>query len=251
MRIGENRTWLLFAAIWCLLLQVGCSENEGASDPIFDEFSSLLSAADQGTAGDKLRLFLYTKAHTDVLAEYRVEVLQHLVEASNSGYGEASFWLGHISENGIWLKQNLRGAQEFYLLSAEQGDGDGMLACVTFFSQMAVAAESGPEKDSALADAQKWYEALEAIKVIWPDAFVAARFNLALARMKLDATDEYGMALFGEAALAGDTRAAALVRKGFADASSANFAGDEDAARVVEVWAPVIAEIGSIGPQPE
>lgn len=120
--------------------------------------------ATDGEASDKVSLFLYALQHSGELEQYAATALEHLVEASNDGYGEASFWLGYVSENGIWMEQNDQGAMIYYVLSAQQGFDKGMHASVLHCVKAATAAASEEERESALGNAQKWYDALAEVR---------------------------------------------------------------------------------------
>ena len=244
MSITASKLRIFVATILCLLLQVGWGGEDGDGDLILREYYRLVNVANDGDASDKVSLFIYTTKHSSELEKYAEVALKHLVEASNDGYGEASFLTGYISENGIWMDQSDQGAMIFYVLSAQQGFDKGMHACVSYFGKVAVAADPGPDRESALTNAQKWYDALLAIREESPEVFESARFNHAVTRLKLSSMEEYGMTLLSEAAIGGHETAATLIREFHAEASSTDFAGDEDAARVVEVWNSTIQVIG-------
>lgn len=234
---------IVVATLLCLVLQVSWGDNDDG-DLIVQEYYRLLNAANEGDAGDKVSLFLYTAKHAGELEKYTETVLKLLAEASNSGYGEASFWIGYISENGIWMDKSDQGAMIYYVLSAQQGYDKGMHACVTYFGQAAVAAASDVDRESALSNAQEWYDTLSEIREESPVVFGSARFNHAITRLKLSSMDEYGMTLLSEAAIDGHEAAAALVRKFHAMALSTDLGGDENASRVFEVLNSTIQVIG-------
>ncbi len=235
---------IVLATILCLLLQVGWGAEESDSDPILQEYYRLLDLANNGEASDKVSLFLYTAKHGTKLEEQAESALMHLVEASNAGYGEASFWIGHLSENGILMDQSDQGAMIFYVLSAQQGFDKGMHACVSYFGKAAIKATSDADREEALINAQNWYDALSAIREETPAVFASARFNLAIARLKLDPTDEYGMTLLGEAAVDGHPGAATLIRKFYMKGLSTNYGENENFARLMEIWSSTIEVIG-------
>lgn len=80
-----------------------------------------------------------------------------------------------------------------------------MHACVSYFGEAAIAATSDADREEALKDAQKWYDALSAIREQAPAVFASARFNLAVLKGKLDPMDEHAMTLLAEAAVDGNT----------------------------------------------
>lgn len=245
MNITARSLSFFIAAILCLVVNVGWSGDDGNENLVLQEYYRLLNVANNGDSSDKVALFVYTAEHSSELEKYAETALAHLVEASNSGEGEASALLGYISENGFWMEQSDEGARIFYVLAAQQGSARGMAACVTFFGKAAVAADTDADRESALLNAQHWYDELFAIKAESPGVFEAARFNHATTRLKLNPMDEYGMTLLGEAAIGGHETAAALIRGFHAEASSGDFEGDKDAARVVEVWNSTIQVIGT------
>ena len=235
----------LSAVLLCLLFQIGFSSDPGDGTLIVREYYRLLNVAIDGDAGDKVSLFLYATKHPKELERYADPVLQHLVEASDGGHGEASFWLGRISEKGIWMARSDHAALTFYVLSAQQGFDKGMHASVLYFAKAAVAATSEEERESALFNAQKWYDALADIRGDSKSIFESARFNYAVGRLKIDPIDEYGMKLLSEAAIEGHATAASIIREFYAEASSSNFEGDPFSARVVERWKSTVEIIGA------
>ena len=244
MSCNASKLRIVVATIVCLLLQVGWGSEDGDGLPVLREYYRLLNVANDGDASDKVSLFLYTAKHSSELEKHAEIALEHLVEASNDGYGEASFWIGYLSENGIWMEQSDQGTMIYYVLSAQQGFDKGMHACVSYFGKAAVAATSDADREAALTNAQKWYDTLSEIREESPQVFDSARFNHAITRLKLSSMDEYGMTLLSEAAIGGHETAMALIREFHAEASSKDFEGDEDAARVVEVWSSTVQVIG-------
>lgn len=245
MNITVRKPSFFIAAILCLVLNVGWSSDDGEDDLVLQEYYRLLNLANDGDSSDKVALFIYAAEHSGELEKYAETALGHLVEASNSGDGEASALIGYISEKGFWMEQSDEGAMIFYVLAAQQGSAKGMAASVTYFGKVAIAADPGSERESALVNAQKWYDALEAIREESPRTFETARFNHAATRLKINSMDEYGMTLLSEAAIDGHETAATLIRGFHAEASSADFAGDKDAARIVELWNSTIQVIGT------
>ena len=244
MTLAARNLRIVLATILCLLLQVAWGAEDSDGDPIVREYYRLLDLANNGEARDKVSLFLYTAKHGIKLEEHAETALMHLVEASNAGYGEASFWIGHLSENGILMDQSDQGAMIFYVLSAQQGFDKGMHACVSYFGQAAIEATSDADREEALINAQKWYDALSEIREETPAVFASARFNLAILRLKLDPMEEYGMTLLAEAAIGGEADAAALIRKFYAKGLSTNYGGNENFARLMEIWRSTIEVIG-------
>ena len=236
---------VVIATVFSLFTLVGWSSAYGNADQVVEEYNRLLSQAVGGEASDKVALFLYTAKHGNELDTYAETALSLLAEASEEGYGEASFWIGYMSENGYWMNQSDEGAMIFYVLSAQQGFDKGMRACVSFFSKAAVDADSEADREVALTNAQKWYDALSAIREKSPEEFALARFEYALMRIKINWQDEYGNTLLSEAALSGNEDAANLIRRVYAKASTLDPAGNEDAERKLDIWYSTIQKIDS------
>ena len=188
---------------------------------------------------------LPTAKHSSELEKYAATALGQLVEASNDGYGEASFWIGYLAENGIWMDQSDQGAMIYYVLSAQQGYDKGMHASLLHFAKAAVAATSEDARESAMTNAQKWYDALLEIRDNSESVFMSARFNYAVARLKIDPLDEYGMELLSQAAIDGNESAAGMIRRLYAKASSPEWKGNDGAVRTVEIWKRTIEIIGA------
>lgn len=240
---------IVASTLLCLLLQVGWGGENGDGEPILQEYYRLMNLANDGDASDKVSLFLYTAKHSGELEKHAETALMHLVEASNDGYGEASFWIGYLSENGIWMDQSDQGAMIYYVLSAQQGFDKGMHASLLHFAKTAVAATSEDARESALVNAQKWYDALVEIRGDSQDTFKSARFNYAAARLKINPLDEYGMKLFSDAAIDGNDQAAKMIRRLYAQASSLDWEGNAGADRTVEIWKRTIEVIGATDEQ--
>ncbi len=235
---------VVIAVLLFLSVQSAWGDSASEEGVVLKEYDRLLNLANDGTAEDKLALFSYTAAHTDELGNYSETALTHLAEASTDGNGQASFWIGHMAENGIWIDQNDQGALIYYVLSAQQGYDKGMYRSVRLFSSSVRDATSDQDREAALLNAQKWYDALAAIQDTSEELFRSARFSYAVARLSSDAMDENGLTLMSEAALDGHENAISLIRKLFADASS-DFEKDEDAVRFVERFQPIIDVIGT------
>lgn len=242
---------IVIIVLLCLLFQVGRSGDPDDGNPIVQEYNRLLSQAVDGDASDKVALFVYTAKHPNELEKYADTAVKQLVEASNDGNGEASFWIGYMSENGFWMDQSDQGAMIFYVLSAQQGYDKGMHASLLHFAKAAVAATSEDTRESALINAQKWYDALAEIRDDSESVFKSARFNYAAARLKINSLDEYGMNLFSEAAIDGNETAAGVIRRLYAQASSAGWEDDAGAARTVEIWKRTVEVIGAADEQTE
>ena len=249
MNFTTRKLPIVVTALLCLLLQVGWGGEESEGELILQEYYRLLGLANDGDAGDKVALFLYTAKHSGELEKHAATALEHLGEASNSGYGEASFWIGYLSDNGIWMDQSDQGAMIYYVLSAQQGYDKGMHASLLHFAKAAVAATSEDARESALTNAQKWYDALVEIRDDSESVFKSARFNYAAARLKIDPLDEYGMELFSQAAIDGNESAARIIRRLYAQASSPDWEGNDGAARTVEIWKRTIGIIGATDEQ--
>ena len=226
----------------CCLFTGGCSSD--SENPILEEYDRLWRLAVDGDANDKLTFFFYTMEHRDSLADYTGTALDQLVDASSRGSGEASFWLGYMSEEGIWTRQSDEEAMKSYLLSAEQGYAAGMHKCILEFAHLAEAAGTEDDKDFALNNAQKWYDAIFDLRRDSTDLFKSARFNYAVARLKINPSDEYGMTLLSDAAIDGHETAISIIREFYADASSPEFKGDTHAELVIKRWTPTIEIIG-------
>lgn len=235
---------VVIAVLLSLSVQSAWGDSASEEGEVLTEYYRLLNLANNGAAEDKLALFSYTAQHTDELGNYSGTALTLLAEASTDGNGQASFWIGHMAENGIWIDQSNQGALIYYVLSAQQGYDKGMYRSVLLFSSSARDAASGKDRDTALINARKWYDALAEIQDTSADLFKSARFVYAVARLSGDAMNENGLTLMSEAALDGDEDAISLIRRLYANASSES-EKDEDAVRFVEQFQPVIDVIGT------
>lgn len=249
MNFTTRKLPIAVGALLCVLFQVGWGAENADGDLILQEYDRLLELANDGDASDKVALFLYTAKHSAELEKHAETALGRLVEASNDGYGEASFWIGYLSDNGIWMDQSDQGAMIYYVLSAQQGNDKGMHASLLHFAKAAVAATSEDERESALTNAQKWYDALVEIRDNSESVFKSARFNYAAARLKIDPLDELGMELFSQAAIDGNESAAGTIRRLYAQASSSDWEGNDGAARTIEIWKRTIEKIGATDKQ--
>ena len=97
---------VFIAILLCLSVQITRGELTSEEDGVLEEYYLLLNLANNGVAEDKLALFSYTAEHSDKLGNYSETAMTHLAEASTDGNGQASFWLGHMAENGIWMNQS-------------------------------------------------------------------------------------------------------------------------------------------------
>ncbi len=235
---------LVVTALLCLLFQPAWGDDPDDSTQVVQEYYRLLNLANDGDTGSKVSLFLHTAKHSQELEKYAETALKHLVDASNDGHGDASYWIGYLAENGFWMEQSDQGAMIYYVLSAQQGSDKGMAQCVLLFSKAAEEAEKEEERGNALKNAQKWFDELAEIRESSPEYFEAARFNFAKARMYLDITDAYGIELMGDAALDGDKSAIRLLRNLYAGAISGKFDGNSYAAEFAERIRPVIDVVG-------
>ncbi len=225
-------------------LQLAWGDSAEEDHTVLTEYYRLLNLANDGQNDDKLALFTYTAEHGDELGNYSGVALAHLAEASTNGSGQASFWIGHMAEKGIWIDQDNQAAMIYYVLSAQQGFDKGMYRSVRLFSASARSATTEEEKESALANAQKWYDALASIQDTSADLFKSARFNYAMARLDGNSSDDLGLTLLGEAALDGHGEAVSFVRRTYSSALS-EFSDVEDAALFAERLQPIIDVIGT------